>query len=733
MHELKRILSDRKRLFIYIAIPVLCVMLFFLERLNGDLRSGWQYMLDDAAQYQQDAEKYCAMQPEDALAAMEADGYRAGFLQTTNLRTAAEHIRSYPAYLAGVHENAQRMARSSVFGKDENSFTYRNVQKTDADFVAFEGIEVVFGSDRAVETWLGFSTSDLLYLLAIILTVTAFFEDKKNGLCSVVRSCPKGRLQLALSRLAILTGVSLVFTLLINAGVLGSSFALYGGMDGLGRAVQSMEAFKTCTLRVSILAWIFLYLGGKVACGVLLGLIFWFILSFLSNIQLSWLIIIGVLVGEYAAFTRIDGQLRFGVFKYINLFSYVHPMEPLSKYLNMNVCNRPVGVFPLLLWLLLALVSALTVAVLLISVKRHPLGNRNILGRFVLVWNRFCDCFRRRMHLFGFEGYKQLIFGGSVIFLAVCLYVGGRLSYTGWEYQEQDHVYLQYLSEAAGPIDEQTDAYLEHAWNSLAANHEIAGGFENALMRLETEVDSAKQNAAEQGYEPWLTDQVQVLNFLGQKTWPLTRWNAIVALAFVILSVAPLFAVERKTGTERLLRSAARGRAPVFHAKYAVMTLETAAVWCCVYLREWLAIRRTFGAELMNCPIQNFTALGSFPVVMRFGTFLILLYLLRFIGLLIAAFVTAFFSARVNTWEKAMLLGAAVLLFPAALFYFGQEWAGYCSVLPNIAVTELLVSADRFGGVFVRFAAWLALAAALSAHVYRNWVKRAGQREFLPM
>ena len=728
MHELKRILSDRKRLFIYIAIPFLCVLLFFLERLNGDLRSGWQYMLDDAAQYRQDAETYCSMQVDDALAAMEQNGYHASFGQTTNLKTTAEHIRSYRTYLDTVHRNAEKMSRSSIFSKDQNSFTYRNIQKTDADFKALEGIEVTYWSDRAVETWLNFTASDLLYLLVIILTVMAFFEDKKNGLCSIVRSCPKGRLQLALSRFAILIGVSLVFTLLINAGVLGSSFALYGGTDGLWRTVQSMEAFRTCTLRVTILEWIILYLGAKVACGVLLGLIFWFILSFLSNIQLSWLIIIGILGGEYAAFTLIDGQLQFSVFKYVNLFSYVHPAAPLSKYLNMNVFNHPVGVFPLLSWLMLLLMLVLTAAVLLIQVKRHPYGNRTILGKIELAWNRLCDFFRRRMHVPAFEGYKQLIFGGSIIFLAVCLYFGGKLRYTGWEYMEQDYVYLQYLEEAGGRIDEETEEYLEKARNNLEKNPDIAGEFEGSLMRLEDEAEFAKQNAAERGYEPWLVDQVKIQNFMGTKTCSLIRWNAIVALAFVILSVAPLFAIERKIGTEKLLRSTASGRGKVFWAKYLVMTLTVLAIWCCVYLREWLAIRKDFGVELMRCPIQNFSVLTNFPIVMRFGTFLILLYALRFVGLMIAAFVVAFLSARVNTWEKAILLGAGILLIPAALLYFGQDWAGYLSVLPNVAVTELLVTMGRFSVKSALFFIWIVLAAVLTMLVYRSWVRRSGNK-----
>lgn len=728
MNELRRLLSDKKRLFIYIVIPIICVLLFFLERLNGDLRNGWRYMMSDAEKYRQDAEKYCAMQVDDAIAAMEADGYQAGFRQTTSLKTTAEHIRSYHAYLAGVHKNAEKMARSSIFGKDKDSFTYRNIQQTDADFVALEGIEVEFGSDRAVETWIGFTASDILYLVVIIITVMAFFEDKKNGLCSVVRSCPKGRLQLALSRFFILIGVSAVFTLVINAGVLGTSFALYGGADGLGRTVQSMEAFKTCTLRVSILQWILIYLGAKVACGVLLGLIFWFILSFVSNIQLSWLLIIGILAGEYAAYTLIDRQLQFSFFKYVNIFSYVHPMESLSQYLNMNVFEQPVGVFPLLRRLMLALMIILTVAVLFIQVKRHPLGNRNILGKFVVAWNRFCDFFRRKMHIPAIEGYKLLILGGSIIFLAVGLYFGGKLRYTGWEYQEQDYVYLQYLKEAGGEINSETEEYLAKARANLEKHPDIAYEFEGSLMRIEQEAETAKQSGAEKGYAPWLVNQTEMRNFLDSKTWPLTRWNAIVALVFVILTVAPLFAIERRTGTEKLLRSTAGGRGPVFRGKYIIMTLEVAVIWCCVYLREWLAIRKTFGVEMMSCPIQNFKVLEGFPIVMSFGAFLALLYLLRFVGMMAAACVCAYLSSRVNTWEKATMLGAALLLIPASLLYFGQEWAGYISVLPSVAVTELLVTAEKLNAKTVLFFVWIAVAAVLTVLVYRNWVKSSGKK-----
>ena len=69
-----------------------------------------------------------------------------------------------------------------------------------------------------------------------------------------------------------------------------------------------------------------------------------------------------------------------------------------------------------------------------------------------------------------------------------------------------------------------------------------------------------------------------------------------------------------------------------------------------------------------------------------------------------------------------------VIAFPAAFLYFGQEWAGYLSVLPSVAMTELLVTADTFSVKSVLPFVWIGLAAVLTVFVYRNWIKRSGSR-----
>ncbi len=728
MNELRRILSDKKRLFILVMIPIVCIALFMFDRMYGNLRDGWRWMIRNVEQHREDVEKYCSLELDDAIVLLDEE-YQGGLNQTTDLKTAAHHVKDYPNYLANVQAQAEKMSGTSIFGKNKNSFSYRNIQKTAKDFVALEGIEAEFGNNRAVETFLSYRTADILYLAVIVVIVIAFFEDRKNGLCSLVRSCPGGRLRLALSRLGILAGASVFFTAVIYISLLAVSFALFGGQNELGRSVQSLEWFKSCTFHMTIRQWLMTYLGAKVACGILIGLIFWFVLSFVSNIQLSWFMVLAILGVEYAAYTLIDGQHKFGILKYVNLFSFIYPFEPLSKYLNMNVFEHPVGVFPLLLTLFIVLFVLLGVGTVLLQVKRYPHGNRNILGRAILLWNRICDFFRRRLSLRGFEGYKLLILGGTVIFLAAGIFFGAKLGYTSYEYMEENYVYLQYLNEAKGPVNEETEEYFATAHIQLELHPSVGSEFGSSLARLEGEAQTVKENAQARGYEPWLLNQTAMNNFLAEKAWPIPNWNALVALAFMIFCVAPVFAFERQTGTELLLRSTSGGRKKVLRAKYAIVFFETLLLWCGIYLREWITVATdTFGAELLKAPIQNINALAEFPIVMSFGAFLAVLYVARFIGMLAAAHIVAYFSSKVNTWEKAVLLGAGALIVPGALYYFGQDWAGYLSVLPSISMTELLVTANRLNVKSLMFFFWIAVAVLLTLLVRRDWLRRSDSK-----
>ena len=325
------------------------------------------------------------------------------------------------------------MSASSVFGADKNSFIFRNIQKTAADFEAVRETVAEFGSNRAVEKWLDFKEADLFYLLSIILFVLAFLEEKRMRLHSLIRSTAKGRSALVGIRIGILASAAALYTVFLYGLPLLFSFGLYGGINDTGRSIQSLVSFKTCCLPLTISTWIVVYLLVKIICGFFLGTVFWFMLSFLNQIQLAWFVIIGILAGEYVLNTMIAPQMTLAPLRYVNLFSFISPLKLLQSYQNINVFSFPVNSLTFMAWLLPVLSVSLCCGLIVLQIRRFPLGNRDILTRPLRFVNRVADAVRVRYSLLLFEGYKILILGGSLLFLAAGIAIGFTLKYKSSE------------------------------------------------------------------------------------------------------------------------------------------------------------------------------------------------------------------------------------------------------------------------------------------------------------
>lgn len=728
MSELRRILSDRRRLALLLVLPFLCLGLYLLERMGGELRGGVDYLKTEVENYRANVPRFAAMSAAEA----EADRTESYWFDkegSSTLRTTRLHVAGYADYLAGVQAQAKRMASSSVFGKDKDSFTYRNIQKTAKDFLALDGIPVEFGGNRALETWIGFRGGDILFLLAIFALVLSFFEDKRCGLLPLVRACPKGRRALALERLGLLLLASFVLTLLLCFLPLVLAFFLYGGTETLGHTVQSVEGFRTCTLHLTVGGWIGLYFLVKVLCGFLLGLLAWSILSFLSQIQLAWLVLLGILGVEYAAWTLIAPQMAISILRYVNLFAYVFPAETLSAYVNMNFFGYPVGTLVLLGWLFALLTLLLSAWVVFGAVRRKPLGNRNLLGRFVSLWNRAFDLLRSRFSLLTMEGYKLLVLSGTVLFLLAALWYAPRLRYFGYSFGSGEEApYNGYVREAAGPITDDTDAYLAKARENLSDFYGDAGMYEAALERLEADLETLREQAAVGGYTPWLTEQLRINNVLGPEARSVHRWSGLVALLTLLLVCAPVFCLERKAGTEKLLRTTPKGRGPVLRRKYTVVCLEALAIWAILYLRQWSGTLDYIGAASLDAPIQNIRLLSDSPLRVTLKQFLALSFALRLAAMLAVSLLIACISFRSNSWEQAVLTGAALLLLPGVLCYFDRPWAGYLSVLPMLTGLELLLPGQTAAINTLVSLFWLALIACFSVLDAKKWV---GKRKVL--
>lgn len=620
----------------------------------------------------------------------------------TRIISQAEHQSTYKDYLLGISEQAKKMSMMSIFG-NQDSFSNRNIFKTAEDFEMLNDIEVTFGNNIGVEKWLEFELADYFFLAIMVVVVLSFLEERKKGLWSVVRCSPNGRAKLGLERIGVLMSASLLGTVLIYGIPLIVSLAINGGFDGLGRSLQSLESFKTCTLRITISQWLVQYFAVKIASGLLLGLLLWCVLGSLANAQFSLSVLGVTLVGEYILFEYLPVQSFLNVFKYFNIFSFVHTSRLYTNYLNINLFGNAVGIRPLMLTVLPIAIAFFALWAMLIQAKRYPEGNKDILSKLSHIINKVSDIFRTRLSLGGWEVYKALAFQFGIFIIAGMLIVTNSLSYSIY-IEERDYWYQAYLEDAEGPIDNSFEEYLARAKENINSSMNESE-LTSALDRIEREAEEIKERAEEGGYAPWLVDYKTYASVYGNESRDRQRLNAAIAICLLAFSCAGITAFERQSGVEKMVRSTKKGRSSLFAKKAIVASLMAAIVWCAVYLREFMQFVAINGTETFSAPVQNISALSQFPLKISFAGYLAMLYAIRLVMLILTSFIAlliSHFCSRINT---SYIVNLAVLGAPAILVILGTDVLKYLSPLIPVSSAEIMWSLT--GNSLMPIIAWV--------------------------
>lgn len=631
------------------------------------------------------------------------------------------YLNSYYDYLEGIQEQARQQSQIGIFHQG-NSFAGKNMQKTARDFEGLGDVAVEFGNNIGVERWLDFNLADYLFLIGIGVFVLSFLEERRKGLWSAVRSCKNGRARMGFTRIGILGAASAVCTLLVYGTTLAVSLSINGGWADLGRSLQSLESFRTCTIRTSIAGWLLIYFGVKLASGLLTGLFLWCVLGIVSNIQFSLSVLGGILAGEYLLYEFLPVQSAFNILKYFNIFSYVHTSCLYTDYLNINLFGIPVGIRPLMLAVLPAASVLLAVCAVLIQSRRYPEGNRDMLSKLSGLLNRVLDLFCTRFTIGVWEIYKTLIYELVIIMLGVAVLGGLSLEHILLS-SERDVWYQAYLSDLEGPLDETSDGYIERARESIRPGmneYELTG----ALDRLERDVAEIKADARAGGYEPWLVDAKIYDSVYGSLARDCQRLTAGAAIIFLVFCCAGIAAYERHAGVLYMVRSLRRGRQALFTGKAVVAVLLAVFVWAAVFMQEFSQFLSVLAPVTLDAPVRSIAALARFPLNVTFAQYLVMLYAVRLVMLVCVAFFVLLISSYAANLQTAYLLNLGFLGIPAMLAVLGVNAMEYVSPLVPVSSAELMW---RLGGgdfkALIPWAAWLFAGTAALAAAGRKWVK----------
>lgn len=634
-----------------------------------------------------------------------------------------DYLGGYYDYLASIRAQADLQSQVSIFNQG-SGFSGKNLQKTANDFDGLGDIKVEFGNNIGIEKWLSFKFADYIFLVAIIVFVFAFLEERKKGLWGIVRSCKDGRARLGLDRIGILTAASALCAILIYGLTFIMSLSIYGGWSGLGRSLQSLESFRTCTVSTSISGWLLYYFFLKIVSGVFTGLFFWCVLGSISNIQFSLSALGVILVGEYLLYVLLPVQSVFNILKYFNIFSFVHISDLYTNYFNINLFGTPVGIRPLMLITLLAATVVSMGCAILIQAKRRPEGNRDILSGISAAANRVLDFFRVRLSIGGWEIYKTLIFEYVVIIGVFVVILSQSLTHVVGIYRSSEPEYDMYLQDLQGPIDDRVDEYFVRARRSASESFS-SQTLLDALDRLESEVEKVKSDAAAGGYEPWLVDENHYIStYSTAYAQYCQRRTACVAIVFLIFCCAGIAAYENHTHVTGMVRSLKRGRSGLFARKVLVSAAAAVFVWATVFLHEYRQFMDAMRPVTLPAPVQNIAALAQFPARVTFAQYLMILYAVRLVMLILLAFVILLISSYSANIQMAYVLNIGILGFPAMLSVLGLDVLNYISPLVPISSAELMwrLGSGQLTAV-MPWAVWMVVGIVSLVLARRKWVK----------
>lgn len=698
--EYKRIIKNRK-------VFLLCVLLLVTTA------AAYIYKQINAVSAEQAVSEY----GEDALQENGLMSYR---------EFQEQYAASYPGYLEKILTQNDDLTGISIFQK-KDSFSFRNLEKTKADYKSLVGLKAEMGNFRALESVVSFETADYITFIFGVILVWSFFDDEKKGLWCVNYATPGGRMKLAMARCGVLLLGNSIFQTVLFFLLFGSAFLLYGGIEDIGCSVQSSPLFRDCILQVNVWEYLLLFVMLHLAAAFAMSLFVWMVLLFCRSHMLSTGLLLIVLAGECVFSNGLSDQSILVGLKYGNLFRLIHPGDILYNYRNFNLFSYPINCFRAYLCLMLVTIMLSIVISAWITSVRRPIATvgkieLRIAGLLKKI-NRVCHQGLSHLSVFGMEVYKILVMHKGILFLIVWIYLlVSQIDTRSIYYLGTGAVLKEIYSEYSGPDDGRLRAYIvrqeavlqqeqlqyEKAVSAYEAGEISREEMENASMvyssfsALEGGIESVNMQLGymerikeERGISAWfLSDKGYRILWTGDglyqgQGYGKQEQRGLLAIIVLILLLSTVFSYDRTCGMEKLMRAAPYGREKLFYIKIRVAGLTCLFICLVTYGLELYEVQKLYPVSCLKAPVQSLDFMEHFPIVMAAGSFLLMVEMIHFLVLFMTAM--AVFACTVYfRGIKGVAAALIILVFPAALQMLGFDWCQYISVLQPLVYVRIL-------------------------------------------
>ncbi len=602
-----------------------------------------------------------------------------------------ELVSDYQDYLDQIQKDAKKMAQVSIF-RDKAAFSTRNIEKTARDFGHLYHIQPQPGYSKGIKTAVSQEGTDyIMVLLLIALCISLWAEEKQSGLLKLIAPTEKGRHHTLAAKLAVMA----FFAVLLVVTLYGQNFVFAGLRYGFGellRPIQSIGAYWTCALGISLRSFFLLFFGIKLIYCLMLGTLFSAICIWTTTMLQTILADILLLGVNAALFFGVKENSLVMAFKYLNLYYPLHTDRFLTVYKNVNLFGYPVNVLNISIGLLLVLV-----------VFFLWLSARMLFGVSYLRENGFVRkkrSFRIRQHAGGllhFEYLKLVRKNGVIWILVFFSLIQICRTYSYQFFQQTDEIYVKkYMDYLSGPVTESVKSYVEEENARYAELYEKLDATEDlreqsrirqellpaeAWLRVNKEYERILASERTGNAELCIVYPEGYCQIMGENDKRDLTKAAVLCVLFCIC-LAGIFSQDAGCGMDHLIFSTPGGRKDSVRAKNRISFLTAFFLFILVYGADFLMIQLKIGMQQWQAPIQSLGIFDDYPSGLRLWQYIALLYFVRFAGMWACLCVIRILSFLCRSVFRTVLLSAIILILPALLGLSGLRVIDYISLVP---------------------------------------------------
>lgn len=612
-------------------------------------------------------------------------------------------VSEYNSYLESVQNTKNKLNGISIFQKESDSFSDRNIEKSAADYKGMDKIQICWQPSKGIVLALESSITDILLFLGIMLFVGSLItEEKEKRLLYITRATKHGMSTYLFGKLFAL----FIHTVVLSVAMVGANllFAAFTTRIGdLTASIQSLAPYMESSLSISVIEYILLSILTKATVLFCFGTILSAVAIISTKSFMPYFTGMILLAISSILYITIPTYSNLCPLKYLNFIGSMEAEELYGAYLNLNINEIPVSRLTLTWTTLVLLISTVVVLCLLIYLRGNHLELKKLrISKFIR--------FHPHGNLLRHEAYKLLITNRAVLIL-LCFAI--LIGYYGISQEYHPSVSEQYyqkmmlqlegefteqkeqliLAEQSrfdeairkisqidamvsnGEIDDLTADSMKTQWESVLS-------FYPSFERIALQYDRVKQYGGEFIYD------TGYLYLLGKQDNSLLIC-ALLLSACMVLSFHNSISVEHSKNSWFLLGTTVAGRKKIIVRKVFVCLFCAAMMSVVPWIFRSIAISRAFPMNSLTVPIQSIPAFEKIQICMSVIVFVVLAVFLQMLLIMGVALATTVISGWRKNDMQSLFFGILILVIPLVLKLMGFDLVGWISIYPLYSLEML--------------------------------------------